>query len=85
MGVYEGKLHIVGGGEWFGLSATRRLVIVDLNKAPPPRSCFYDETPIFDQWNRTVTKNPPNSFFLDVNPMRRKEVRHFQRLLQRAK
>lgn len=49
VGVYQNKLHILGGAEWLGLAATRRVVVVDLEQAPPARNCFYRETPIFDE------------------------------------
>ncbi|KAL7545229.1 hypothetical protein ACHAWF_008575 [Thalassiosira exigua] len=59
LGVHNGKLHIVGGAEWMGLSATRRVQVYDLEKAPPPRQCFYEPRPIFDQWDRSWNKAKP--------------------------
>ena len=50
MGEYEGKLHIVGGAETFGISATRRIQVYDIAAAPPPEPCFYDMIPVFDRW-----------------------------------
>ena len=52
-GTYNGKLHIVGGCEWIQHSATSRLMIVDLEAAPVPENCFYQEYPVFDQWSRS--------------------------------
>lgn len=59
VGVWKDKLHLVGGGEWVGISATRRVVVIDLKKAPAPRNCYYKEKPIFDEWNRTYNDAPP--------------------------
>jgi hypothetical protein len=59
MGIHEGKLHVVGGSEWVGFSATRRVQVYDLERAPPPRQCFYQQVPIFDQWERTWNKEKP--------------------------
>jgi len=59
LGIHDGKLHVVGGGEWLGLSASRRVQVYDLNKAPPPKHCFYEPTPVFDQWERTWDKVLP--------------------------
>jgi hypothetical protein len=52
-------MHIVGGGEWMGISSTRRVVVIDLKKAPAPRNCYYKEKPIFDEWHRTYNLDPP--------------------------
>eukprot|EP00980_Cylindrotheca_fusiformis_P027876 scaffold22560_cov135-Cylindrotheca_fusiformis.AAC.87 len=59
VGVWKDKMHIVGGGEWMGISSTRRVVVIDLKKAPEPRNCYYKETPIFDEWERTYNNDPP--------------------------
>ncbi|KAL7544683.1 hypothetical protein ACHAWF_008052, partial [Thalassiosira exigua] len=59
VGVWDNKLHIVGGAEWLGFASTRRVVVVDLKKMPPPRNCFYRETPVFDEWDRTWNGDPP--------------------------
>jgi hypothetical protein len=58
VGVWKDKMHIVGGGEWMGISSTRRVVVIDLKKAPAPRNCYYDENPIFDEWERTYNNDP---------------------------
>jgi hypothetical protein len=50
MAEYKGKLHIVGGAETFGVSATRRVQIYDIAAAPLPKPCFYDMIPVFDRW-----------------------------------
>mmetsp|Transcript_3617 Transcript_3617/g.10381 ORF Transcript_3617/g.10381 Transcript_3617/m.10381 type:complete len:287 (-) Transcript_3617:56-916(-) len=58
-GVHDGKLHIVGGAEWLFLSATRRVMVVDLAKAPRPEPCMYTAARTTDQWERTGHGNPP--------------------------
>ena len=57
IGVHEGNLHIVGGAEWFGISASRRVQVYNIQKAPPPRPCFYEMTPVFDNWRHGYTVN----------------------------
>jgi N-acetylneuraminic acid mutarotase len=59
VGVWKDKMHIVGGGEWMGISSTRRVVVLDLKKMPAPRNCYYKEEPIFDEWHRTYNLDPP--------------------------
>ena len=50
VGVYDGKLHAVGGAQWLGQAATARVQIYDLEKAPPAKPCFYYPIPVFDTW-----------------------------------
>lgn len=59
LGIHDGTLHVVGGAEWLGLSATRRVQLYDLKRAPPPRQCFYESVPVFDQWERTWDQAKP--------------------------
>jgi len=59
LGTHEGKLHVVSGAEWIGLTATRRVQLYDLKHSPPPRECFYDPIPVFDQWDRLWNKARP--------------------------
>ena len=58
-GTYKGKLHIVGGCEWIQHSATSRLTIVDLEAAPEPESCFYQEYPVFNEWSHAELGTEP--------------------------
>eukprot|EP00551_Chaetoceros_affinis_P009831 CAMPEP_0203685150 /NCGR_PEP_ID=MMETSP0090-20130426/48402_1 /ASSEMBLY_ACC=CAM_ASM_001088 /TAXON_ID=426623 /ORGANISM="Chaetoceros affinis, Strain CCMP159" /LENGTH=391 /DNA_ID=CAMNT_0050554337 /DNA_START=120 /DNA_END=1295 /DNA_ORIENTATION=- len=59
LGTHEGKLHVVSGAEWIGLTATRRVQLYDLKHSPPLRECFYDPIPVFDQWDRLWNKVRP--------------------------
>ena len=59
LGIHDGIIHVVGGAEWVGHSASRRVQLYDLRKAPSPRQCFYDPVPVFDQWERTWNKVKP--------------------------
>jgi hypothetical protein len=59
VGVYKDELHIVGGADWAGLTATKRVQIYDLQKAPGPMGCFYDPIPVFDQFDRVWNKALP--------------------------
>lgn len=64
-GTYNGKLHIVGGCEWIGHSATTRVMVVDLENAPEPRNCFYQEYPVFDEWSNSFHGREPFPRFSD--------------------
>ena len=59
VGTHKGKLHVVSGAEWIGLTATRRVQLYDLKEGTPPRQCFYDPVPVFDQWDRLWNANEP--------------------------
>eukprot|EP00958_Prasinococcus_capsulatus_P001586 scaffold140_cov565-Prasinococcus_capsulatus_cf.AAC.24 len=51
----RGMLHVVGGGEAFAISASRRVQVVDLPSAPLPVPCMYE--PVLVQfWNSTMNK-----------------------------
>eukprot|EP00980_Cylindrotheca_fusiformis_P014744 scaffold4009_cov124-Cylindrotheca_fusiformis.AAC.24 len=77
MGVWKDKLHIVGGGEWVGISATRRVVIIDLKQAPPPQNCYHKEKPIFDEWNRTYNDAPPFPGILGTKQTTQQKTRSY--------
>ena len=88
VGVWKGKMHIVGGGEWLAISATRRVMVVDLGSAPPPRNCYYKEEPVFDQWDRTYNSDPPfpGTYGVKDNrrPLHRKQkYRYHERLFKK--
>ena len=51
IGVWKNKLHVVGGSDWFGHAASRRVQIFDLTKAPEPRQCFHYPIPVKPEWN----------------------------------
>ena len=59
MGIHDDKLHIVSGAEWIGGAASRRVQIYDLKEAPKPKQCFYDRVPVYDQYERSLTKDKP--------------------------
>ena len=82
-GTYDGKLHVVGGGEWIQHSATSRLVIVDLEAVPDPENCFYQEYPVFDQWDRSESGLEPWTKMSSSSSQGacQKEARMFQSLL----
>lgn len=76
VGIHDGKLHVVGGGDWFGAAAVRRVQIYDLNEAPKPRQCFYDQVPIFDQYDRNWDKRMPYPDINDYDSEQAKRWRH---------
>ena len=43
-GVHNGKLHLVGGGDWWFISGTRRVQVFDVASAPVPEPCAYQYT-----------------------------------------
>ena len=45
-GVHEGKLHVVGGAEWWFVSGTRRVQVFDVESAPLPTPCVYQYSPL---------------------------------------
>ena len=45
-----GVVHVVGGAEWFSISATRRLQLYDLAAAPLPRQCMYEHRANLQDW-----------------------------------
>ena len=45
-GFYEGKLHVVGGAEWWFVSGTRRVQVFDVGSAPLPTPCVYQYSPL---------------------------------------
>ena len=59
VGIHDGKLHVIGGAEWFGHAASRRVQVYDLEESQGPRQCFYEPFPVFDQWERTWNKIMP--------------------------
>ncbi len=39
--VRDGKVIVAGGGEAFYLAATDRVLVIDVEKLPPPEPCFF--------------------------------------------
>jgi hypothetical protein len=78
-------LHIVGGCDWIGHAATRRVTVVDLKHAPAPQNCFYEERPVFDQWSRSFNGAVPFPNMLEPlkdNPWKQDISLVFQSLLE---
>ena len=42
---------VVGGSDWFGHAASRRVQVFDLTKAPEPRQCFHYPIHVKPEWN----------------------------------
>lgn len=57
VGIWENKLHVVGGSDWFGAGASRRVQVFDLAKAPAPRQCFHYPIPVKPDWKLYFVDN----------------------------
>ena len=62
-GFHEGKLHVVGGAEWWFVSGTRRVQVFDVESAPLPTPCVYQYSPLnMSVFSRSAHPEHPTPF-----------------------